>query len=162
MATADPGPPPVAHPLHITGERTAALVGEGLALEAARAAFAATRGVVGPTPSRTTCRSAGAPPPWRVLGVGRTAEHAERTVEALTAQGHDVRAVDAEETSARADVIITATTAGCMGADARGEREPPPELFTRARVFCDLPEQARRLGQFRHAPSDTVLRAWPC
>ncbi|MEU0941487.1 hypothetical protein ABZ379_01640 [Streptomyces canus] len=29
-----------------------------------------------------------------------------------------------------------------MGADAPGKREFPPELFARARVFCDLPEQA--------------------
>ncbi|MFF7566555.1 ornithine cyclodeaminase family protein [Streptomyces pseudovenezuelae] len=111
-----------------------------------------------------------------VLVVGRTAERAERTAAALAAQGHAARAVGAEEACARADVIITATTAhadapplfdaswirpgthlSCMGADAPGKRELPPELFARARVFCDLPEQARRMGECRQAPADTVL-----
>ncbi|MDQ0905516.1 ornithine cyclodeaminase [Streptomyces canus] len=274
-AEPNPGPPPVAHPLlHITEERTAALVDEDLALEAARAAFAATVGgpvfpalaVHGSDPrnrfslkpsasathagvkigtywpgntdyglprhhstlllfDQTIGRLAavlevGTANAYRtaaadalavdllarrdttilalfgtghqaayevravsrvravneVLVVGRTAAHAERTVEALTAQGHEARAVDAEEACARADVVITATTAGadtpplfeaswvrpgthlsCMGADAPGKRELPPELFARARVFCDLPEQARRLGECRHAPSGTVL-----
>ncbi|MEV1066882.1 hypothetical protein [Streptomyces sp. NPDC050263] len=83
---------------------------------------------------------------------------------------------DAEEACARADVIVTATTAradtpplfradrirpgthiSCMGADAPGKRELPPELFARARVFCDLPEQARRMGESRNAPEETVL-----
>jgi ornithine cyclodeaminase len=44
-----------------------------------------------------------------------------------------------------------------MGADAPGKREPPQALFARARVFCDLPEQARRMGESQHAPKDTVL-----
>lgn len=105
-------------------------------------------------------------PIQEILVVGRTAEHAERMAAALTSQGHAARACIAEETCARADVIITATTAradapalfeagwvrpgthiSCMGADAPGKRELPPELFSRARVFCDLPEQARRMGE---------------
>ncbi|MFF7171398.1 ornithine cyclodeaminase family protein [Streptomyces pseudovenezuelae] len=111
-----------------------------------------------------------------VLVVGRTAGRAERTAAALAAQGHAARAAVAEEACARADVIITATTAradapplfdaswirpgthlSCMGADAPGKRELPPELFARARVFCDLPEQARRMGECGQAPADTVL-----
>jgi ornithine cyclodeaminase len=111
-----------------------------------------------------------------VLVVGRTAERAGRTVAALAAQGHKARAAGADEACALADVVITATTAradtpplfeaswirpgthlSCMGADAPGKRELPPELFARARVFCDLPEQARRMGESQHAPSDTVL-----
>lgn len=111
-----------------------------------------------------------------VLVVGRTAERVERTVAALAAEGRAVRAAGAEEACARADVVITATTAradtpplfeaswirpgthlSCMGADAPDKREVPPELFARARVFCDLPEQARRMGESRHAPADTVL-----
>jgi ornithine cyclodeaminase len=44
-----------------------------------------------------------------------------------------------------------------MGADAPGKRELPPALFARARVFCDLPEQARRMGESQHAPGGTVL-----
>ncbi|MGC0343540.1 ornithine cyclodeaminase family protein [Streptomyces sp. SLBN-8D4] len=277
MTTAGPhpGPPPAARPLlHIPEERTAALVDEDLALDAARAAFAATvNGPVFPSlavhgsdprnrftlkpsasarhagvkigtywpgnaehglprhhstlllldqttgrlaavlevgianayrtaaadalavdllarPDATTLavfgtghqaayevravsrvRAVGA-----VLVVGRTAERAERTAAALAAQGHEARAVSAVEACARADVIVTATTAradtpplfeaswirpgthlSCMGADAPGKRELPPELFPRARVFCDLPEQARRMGESQHAPADTVL-----
>ncbi|WP_329334130.1 ornithine cyclodeaminase family protein [Streptomyces sp. NBC_01352] len=111
-----------------------------------------------------------------VLVVGRTAERAERMTAALAARGHDARSVGAEEACARADVIVTATTAttdtpplfeaawvrpgthlSCMGADAPGKRELPPELFGRARVFCDLPEQARRMGESQHAPAQTNL-----
>lgn len=111
-----------------------------------------------------------------VLVVGRSAERAERTAAALSARGHAARSASAEEACARADVIVTATTAradtpplfeaawvrpgthiSCMGADAPGKRELPPELFARARVFCDLPEQARRMGESQHAPDRTVL-----
>ena len=31
------------------------------------------------------------------------------------------------------------------------KQELPPELFGRARLFCDLPEQSRRIGEFQHA-----------
>ncbi|MCX5387302.1 ornithine cyclodeaminase family protein [Streptomyces sp. NBC_00083] len=111
-----------------------------------------------------------------VLVVGRTVERAERMAAALVAQGHNARAAGAEEACGRADVIVTATTAradtpplfeaawvrpgthlSCMGADAPGKRELPPQLFDRARVFCDLPEQARRMGESQHAPDGTVL-----
>ncbi|MFD4652432.1 hypothetical protein [Streptomyces sp. NPDC058441] len=46
-----------------------------------------------------------------------------------------------------------------MGADAPGKRELPPELLTSARLFCDLPEQARRMGESQHAPAHAVLTA---
>jgi ornithine cyclodeaminase len=111
-----------------------------------------------------------------VLVVGRGAQRAGRMTAALAVQGHSARSVGAEEACARADVIVTATTAradtpplfeaawvrpgthiSCMGADAPGKRELPPELFARARVFCDLPEQARRMGESQHAPAQTVL-----
>ncbi|MFD4256884.1 ornithine cyclodeaminase family protein [Streptomyces sp. NPDC058534] len=113
-----------------------------------------------------------------VLVVGRDKERAARLVAELAAEGHDAQSVSAEEACARADVIVTATTAqadtpplfesqwirpgthiSCMGADAPGKRELPPELFTRASVFCDLPEQARRMGESQHAPEETVLTA---
>ncbi|MBX9398419.1 ornithine cyclodeaminase family protein [Streptomyces sp. TRM72054] len=111
-----------------------------------------------------------------VLVVGRSAGRAERMTAALAARGHTARSVGAEEACARADVIVTVTTAradtpplfeaawvrpgthiSCMGADAPGKRELPPDLFRRARVFCDLPEQARRMGESQHAPAETVL-----
>ncbi|MET9361760.1 ornithine cyclodeaminase family protein [Streptomyces sp. NPDC006632] len=115
-------------------------------------------------------------PVGEVLVVGRTAESARRMATTLAARGHNARGAGAEEACGRADVIVTATTAradtaplfeaawvrpgthvSCMGADAPGKRELPPELFARARVFCDLPEQARRMGESQHAPAGTVL-----
>lgn len=111
-----------------------------------------------------------------VLVVGRTAERAGQMAAALVAEGHNARGACAEEACARADVIVTATTAtidtpplfeaawvrpgthiSCMGADAPGKRELPSDLFARARVFCDLPEQARRMGESQHAPAEAVL-----
>jgi ornithine cyclodeaminase len=115
-------------------------------------------------------------PIGEILIVGRDGGRAEQLAGALAAQGHDARSAGAEEACAHADVIVTATTAradspplfdagwvrpgthiSCMGADAPGKRELPPELFSRARVFCDLPEQARRMGESQHAPATTVL-----
>lgn len=111
-----------------------------------------------------------------VLVVGRTAERAGQMAAALVAEGHNARGACAEEACARADVIVTVTTAtidtpplfeaawvrpgthiSCMGADAPGKRELPSDLFARARVFCDLPEQARRMGESQHAPAEAVL-----
>jgi ornithine cyclodeaminase len=37
-----------------------------------------------------------------------------------------------------------------MGSDARGKRELPSEIFDHAKLFCDLPEQSIRIGQFQH------------
>lgn len=100
-----------------------------------------------------------------VLVVGRDRSRAERMAATLAAGGRDATAVDADEACARADVIVTVTNAttdspplfpadrvrpgthiSCMGADAPGKRELDPALFPRARVFCDLPEQARGMG----------------
>jgi ornithine cyclodeaminase len=110
------------------------------------------------------------------LIVGRDCDRATEMASKLTAQGHNARTAGAEEACARADVIVTATTAraddpplfdadwvrpgthlSCMGADAPGKRELPPELFSGARVFCDLPEQAIRMGESQHAPAATIL-----
>ncbi|MEU9062412.1 ornithine cyclodeaminase family protein [Streptomyces sp. NPDC048430] len=111
-----------------------------------------------------------------ILIVGRDEDRAAQLAATLTAEGHTARASNAEEACAQADVIVTATTTraedpplfeagwvrpgthiSCMGADAPGKRELPPELFARARVFCDLPEQARRMGESQHAPPGTTL-----
>jgi ornithine cyclodeaminase len=113
-----------------------------------------------------------------VLVVGRDKDRAGRLAAQLTSEGHDARTVSAEEACARADVIVTATTTradapplfeadwvrpgthlSCMGADAPGKRELPPDLFARARVFCDLPEQAQRMGESQHASQGTELTA---
>ncbi|MEU4037366.1 ornithine cyclodeaminase family protein [Streptomyces collinus] len=115
-------------------------------------------------------------PVREVLVVGRDKGRAERLAAELTADGRTATVAGAEEACARADVIVTATTAradspplvragwvrpgthlSCMGADAPGKRELDPALFPSARVFCDLPEQARRMGESQHAPGDTVL-----
>ncbi|GAA1257958.1 hypothetical protein GCM10009646_52480 [Streptomyces aureus] len=115
----------------------------------------------------------------QVMVVGRDKARAGQLADLLTAQGHDARAADAEEACAQADVIVTATTTAqaetpplleapwvrpgthisCMGADAPGKRELLPELLTSASLFCDLPEQARRMGESQHAPADAVLTA---
>ncbi|MFG2732964.1 ornithine cyclodeaminase family protein [Streptomyces canus] len=115
-------------------------------------------------------------PIGEILIVGRDRGRAAQIAAKLTAEGHTARAAGAEEACANADVIVTATTTraedpplfeagwirpgthlSCMGADAPGKRELPPALFARARVFCDLPEQARRMGESQHAPEDTHL-----
>lgn len=113
-----------------------------------------------------------------VLVVGRDKDRAGRLAAQLTSEGHDARTASAEEACARADIIVTATTTradapplfeadwvrpgthlSCMGADAPGKRELPPDLFARARVFCDLPEQAQRIGESQHAAQGTELTA---
>ncbi len=102
--------------------------------------------------------------------VTRDASKVEGFAERLRRQcGPDiaVRASSAEEACAAADVIVTATPAknplfaaewvrpgthvAAMGADARGKQELPPALLERARLFCDLPEQSRVMGEFQHA-----------
>ncbi|MFC9128214.1 ornithine cyclodeaminase family protein [Streptomyces sp. NPDC057099] len=111
-----------------------------------------------------------------VLVVGRNAQRIQHMTDALTSEGHTTRAADAAEACALADVIVTATTTradspalfeddwvrpgthiSAMGADAPGKRELPPALFDRAHVFCDLPEQARRMGECQNAPEGTPL-----
>ncbi|GGJ64964.1 ornithine cyclodeaminase family protein [Streptomyces brasiliensis] len=115
-------------------------------------------------------------PLGEILIVGRDPHRAGQLTAALTAQGHPARVAGAEDACARADIIVTATTTraadaplfedgwirpgthiSAMGADAPGKRELPPELLRRARLFCDLPEQARRMGESQHAPATTAL-----
>ncbi|WP_413754884.1 ornithine cyclodeaminase family protein [Streptomyces sp. MMBL 11-3] len=109
-----------------------------------------------------------------VLVVGRDKDHAGRLAAQLAAEGHDAQSVSAEEACAQANVTATTARADTpplfeagwvrpgtqvsrMGADARGKRELPSELFARARVFCDLPQQARRMDESQHVPQGTVL-----
>ncbi|WP_094219668.1 ornithine cyclodeaminase family protein [Streptomyces diastatochromogenes] len=111
-----------------------------------------------------------------VLIVGRDKDRAARMAADLAAEGRTATVAGAEEACARADVIVTATNAraddpplfrarwvrpgthvSSMGADAPGKRELDPGLFSVAHVFCDLPEQARRMGDSQHAPEETVL-----
>jgi ornithine cyclodeaminase len=97
---------------------------------------------------------------------GKVAGFAERLA-GQGASGLDVRAASPQEACEAADVIVTATPAraplfeaawvrpgthvAAMGADAKGKQELPPALLERARLFCDLPEQSRTIGEFQHA-----------
>ena len=82
---------------------------------------------------------------------------------------HDINAIvadSAKQACMDADIVVTATPSetplfnadwikpgthiSCMGADAQGKQEIPPELFSRARLFCDSPAQSRRIGEFQH------------
>ncbi|MGO4838049.1 ornithine cyclodeaminase family protein, partial [Rhizobiaceae sp. 2RAB30] len=76
-------------------------------------------------------------------------------------------AVTPEELCARADVIITITSAAsahlqapwirpgthiaCMGTDTRGKQELDPEILARNRVFTDEVEQSVSIGEAQHA-----------
>ena len=74
-----------------------------------------------------------------------------------------------------ADIIVTATTAtkplfqadwvrpgthiSSMGSDAIGKQELPPQLSAQSRLFCDLPEQSARIGEFQHVDAGISLTA---
>lgn len=111
----------------------------------------------------------------RVLVVGRSPDRTETLVARLRAQGLAAEASGAEDACRAADIIVTATTAttplfreewvrpgthvSSMGSDATGKQELPPGLLSRARLFCDLPEQSRRIGEFQHAAPEADLKA---
>jgi ornithine cyclodeaminase len=81
--------------------------------------------------------------------------------------------VSVEEGCLQADVIVTATRAeealfdarwvtpgthvSAMGADGPGKRELPAALYGTARLFCDVVDQSRTIGEFQHASSDAVI-----
>lgn len=103
----------------------------------------------------------------QVLVVGRDAERTATFVARLRADGLPAEAVLAEPAVRNADIIVTATTAtaplfdanwvtagthiSTMGSDSVGKQELPPQLFEGARLFCDLPDQSARIGEFQHA-----------
>ena len=105
---------------------------------------------------------------------GRNLDRAERLATRLVEErGLPAEAAPVTEAVARADIIVTVTTSrdplfdaadvrpgthiSAMGADGSGKRELPAELYTRAALFCDIPEQSRTIGEFSHAPSDAAL-----
>jgi ornithine cyclodeaminase/alanine dehydrogenase-like protein (mu-crystallin family) len=113
-------------------------------------------------------------PLTQILVAGRNAAAAEQlAVRVRGATGVPTSPADPEAACRTADIIVTATTAttpllaadwvrpgthiSAMGADARGKQELPPQLFTRARLFCDLPDQSRSIGEFQHAMDDAEL-----
>lgn len=110
-----------------------------------------------------------------ILVVGRSEDAVAAMVAALAALGLSSRAASAETACRAADIVVTATTAtaplfdsawvrpgthvSTMGSDATGKQELPPALLSRAKLYCDLPEQSRRIGEFQHASPDTPVVA---
>jgi ornithine cyclodeaminase len=110
-----------------------------------------------------------------VLVVARDPAKAAEMVIDLGAKGLPARPCGAEEACRAADLIVTATSAtaplfdaawvrpgthvASMGSDAVGKQELPPSLFAAATLFCDLPEQSRRIGDFQHAAPELSLVA---
>ncbi|QEL27227.1 ornithine cyclodeaminase family protein (plasmid) [Bosea sp. F3-2] len=114
------------------------------------------------------CALARVLPLRQVHVVARNVAGAESFAARLGAYGLPltVRLSEAEEACRQADVIVTATPSraalfeadwvrpgthvASMGSDASGKQELPPELFRRAKLFCDLPSQAVEIGEFQH------------
>lgn len=111
----------------------------------------------------------------RLLVVGRDPSRTEAFVGKLRSSGLPAEAAAAETAVRAADMIVCATTAtaplfeanwvrpgthvSSMGSDAKGKQELPSDLFVKARLFCDLPEQSARIGEFQHASPDATLTA---
>lgn len=81
--------------------------------------------------------------------------------------GIAARPAGVEEACRSADIVVTATPAraplfeaewirpgthvSSMGSDQAGKQELPPGLLRRAKLFCDLPDQAFAIGELQHA-----------
>lgn len=110
-----------------------------------------------------------------VFVVGRDTAKSAAMVADLAALGLNAQVSNARHACQAADIIVTATSAraplfeaewvkpgtyiASMGSDAVGKQELPPALFTRATLFCDLPAQSRRIGEFQHSEAHTTLTA---
>jgi len=102
----------------------------------------------------------------RVLVVARNPSQAEGILGQCRDEGLEAALATAEEACRAADIIVTATPAraplfesgwirpgthvASMGSDAPGKQELPPSLFSRAKLFCDLPSQSMTIGDFQH------------
>ncbi len=118
----------------------------------------------------------------RVLVAGRRPESAEaRAAELREVLGASataevaVEATSIEDGVRRADVVVTATNAkspvieadwvqpgthiSAMGADGSGKQELAAALYEQAALFCDLPDQARAIGEFSHAAPEAPVTA---
>ena len=116
----------------------------------------------------------------KILVVGRSEDRTEAFASKMRDAGLPAKTCTAEKACKDADIIITATTSttplfnaewvrpgthiSCMGSDAVGKQELPPNIFGRAHLFCDIPEQSVRIGEFQHtedgrriAPIGSVL-----
>ncbi|WP_405164389.1 ornithine cyclodeaminase family protein [Nocardia sp. NBC_01499] len=107
-------------------------------------------------------------PIQQVFVVGRRPDAAREFARAVTTDtGLPAEPAETRSAVAAADIVVTATTArhplfdaawiapgthiSAMGADGPGKQELPPELYNRARLFCDLPDQSSTIGEFQHA-----------
>ncbi|MCJ2182934.1 ornithine cyclodeaminase family protein [Novosphingobium sp. 1949] len=106
----------------------------------------------------------------QVLVVARDPAKAQAFIAKLRDAGLTASACAAQEACQRADIIVTATPARAplfdaewvrpgthvagMGSDAAGKQELPSALFETASLYCDLPEQARVIGEFQHFGGD--------
>ncbi len=102
--------------------------------------------------------------------VNRSPARAWDLARKLARPGLETIVTTASEACRYADIIVTATSAraplfeadavqpgthiSCMGADAAGKQELPPELVRRASLFCDHIEQSLRIGEFQHVAAD--------
>lgn len=115
-----------------------------------------------------------------VMVVGRAPGSAHALIERLAGVGIVAVAAGAQEACSAADMIVTVTPSreplfdaawvqpgtyiAAMGADGPGKQELPLALLARASLFCDLPEQSVKLGEFQSiaaevASGDFVLTA---
>lgn len=102
----------------------------------------------------------------RVLVVARTKARGEAFAARLGLHGLVATVAGAKDACEAADIIVTATPShaplfeagwvkpgthiSSMGSDAKGKQELPPALLERADLFCDLPQQSIRIGEFQH------------
>ncbi|WP_369789980.1 ornithine cyclodeaminase family protein [Rouxiella sp. WC2420] len=109
--------------------------------------------------------------------VNRDQTRAESLRQHLLNKGIDARLSDAETACKAADIIVTATGSrsplfqaewvkpgthvASMGSDAQGKQELPAELFNQARLFADLPEQSRTIGEFQHLATQFAAKDTP-
>ncbi|CCV13736.1 ornithine cyclodeaminase family protein [Mesorhizobium sp. STM 4661] len=101
-----------------------------------------------------------------VLVVARPSPRRDAFLDQIGKRGLEARATLPEEAVRAADIVVTATPAReplfdadwvgpgthvvSMGSDAPGKCELPRELFSRARLFCDLLSQSVQIGEFQH------------
>lgn len=102
----------------------------------------------------------------RVYVVARSPARADALIREIHEEGIEAMTATPEEACRAADIIVTATPAraplfdaqwvrpgthvASMGSDAPGKQELPPQLFSNARLFCDLPSQSMAIGEFQH------------
>ncbi|BCH21676.1 ornithine cyclodeaminase [Mesorhizobium sp. L-8-10] len=105
-----------------------------------------------------------------VLVVARPSARRDAFVGQIGERGLEARAVSAEEAVRAADIVVTATPSReplfdaawvepgthvvSMGSDAPGKQELPGQLLSMASLFCDLPSQSLRIGDFQHARAE--------